>query len=153
MKKILTIFLLILLPLCSFGQKKNNKVSQKVIKFKDNVDLPLTSKEKLQIDEVYGEYAEKYVYNDSHRLKAIKHLLRNRVEIKKIGEEDNKKPFVLLSKIPLNTAFVKDLKRDSNFNANDFNPLKYNFNLFTKNGGMYRVDGTNTFIIIKSQYQ
>ena len=75
------------------------------------------------------------------------------MEIKTIGEEENKKPYVLLSKIPLNTAFVKNLKRDSSFNPNDFNPLKYNFNLFTKNGGMYRVDGTNTYIIIKSQYQ
>ncbi|VAW36026.1 hypothetical protein MNBD_GAMMA01-1060, partial [hydrothermal vent metagenome] len=38
------------------------------------------------------------------------------------------------------------------FNKNTFNPLKYTFDFYSRGGYMYKVDNTNYFIIIKSQY-
>ncbi|MCB0400331.1 MAG: hypothetical protein KDD26_12100 [Winogradskyella sp.] len=152
MKKFLTIFILILLPLCSFGQEKSNKVPLKVIEFKDNVDLPLTAKERLQINEVYGKYAEKYVYSNTFRLKSIKDILRNRVVIEYISKESDKKDCQKLSEIPLLNSFVSDLERDKTFDPKNFNPLKYNFTFHSRGDTMYQVDNTNYFITIKSQY-
>lgn len=152
MKKFLTIFILMLLPVCSFGQEKSNKIPLKVIEFKDNVDLPLTAKERLQIDEVYGEYAEKYIYSNAFRLKSIKDLLRNRIVIEYISKESDKKDCQKLSEIPLLNSFVSHLERDKTFDPKNFNPLKYNFVFHSKGDKMYQVDNTNYFITIKSQY-
>ena len=152
MNKFLTIFILILLPLCSSGQEKNNKVPLKVIEFKDNVDLPLTAKERLQIDEVYGEYAEKYIYSNAFRLKSIKDLLRNRIVIEYVSKESDKKDCQKLSEIPLFKSFVSDLERDKTFDPKNFNPLKYNFAFHARGDKMYQVDNTNYFITIKSQH-
>ncbi|MHA7843246.1 MAG: hypothetical protein ACX93I_08005 [Winogradskyella sp.] len=152
MKKFLTIFILMLLPVCSFGQEKSNKIPLKVIEFKDNVDLPLSAKERLQIDEVYGEYAEKYIYSNAFRLKSIKDLLRNRIVIEYISKESDKKDCQKLSEIPLLNSFVSDLERDKTFDPKKFNPLKYNFVFHSKGDKMYQVDNTNYFITIKSQY-
>lgn len=152
MNKFLTIFILILLPICSHGQEKNSKIPLKVIEFKDNVDLPLTAKERLQIDEVYGEYADKYVYSDAFRLKSVKDILRNRVVIKYITKESDKKDCLKLSEIPLLNSFVSDLERDKIFDPKNFNPLKYNFAFHSKGSSLYQVDNTNYFIFIKPQY-
>ncbi|MAB47317.1 MAG: hypothetical protein CMC05_01685 [Flavobacteriaceae bacterium] len=152
MNKFLTIFILVLLPLCSFGQEKSNKIPLKVVEFKDNVNLPLTAKERLQIDEVYGEYAEKHIYSNAFRLKSIKDILRNRVEIQYITKESDKKDCQKLSEIPLLNSFVSDLERDKTFDPKTFNPLKYNFAFHSRGSTMYQVDNTNYFITIKSQY-
>ena len=153
MKKLLLILVVILLPIHLIGQQSKEKHPTPLVKFGDNVKLPLTTKEKAQIIEVYGEYANEYVFENPHRLRSLKHLLRNRIVYKTMSDNEDKKPYVNLSEVPLNNAFVEGLKRDVTFNAKNFNPLKYNFNLFTKRGGMYRIDGTNQYIIIKSQYQ
>ncbi|MCT4630816.1 hypothetical protein [Winogradskyella sp.] len=153
MKKTLTIFILILLPVCLFAQQPNKRVPLKVIQFKDNVEQPLTAKERLQIDEVYGDYAEKYVYGNAFSLKSIKDILRNRVVVKLITNEKDKKECQKLSEIPLLNSFVSDLERDETFDPKNFNPLKYNFAFHSKGSSMYQVDNTNYYIIIKSQYQ
>jgi hypothetical protein len=49
--------------------------------------------------------------------------------------------------------YVSDLQRDANFNPQNFNPLKYLFNFYSRGTQMYRVDNTNYFIIIESQYK
>ena len=152
MNKFLTIFVLLLLPLCSSGQEKNNQVPLKVIEFNDNVNLPLTAKERLQIDEVYGEHAEKYIYSNTFRLKSIKDLLRNRIVIEYIAKESDKKDCQKLSEIPVFKSFVSDLERDKTFDPKNFNPLKYNFAFHARGDKMYQVDNTNYFITIKSQH-
>ncbi|WP_299115085.1 hypothetical protein [uncultured Winogradskyella sp.] len=122
-------------------------------KYGDNLSEPLSSKERAFIDEVYGDKANKFVYSSSHRLKAIKHILRNRVVIEKVNSSDIKKEYTQLSNVPLQTGFVSNLKRDKIFNPITFNPLKYNLKFYGDTGAIYRVDDTNYYIIIKSQYQ
>ncbi len=153
MKKLLTILVVLLLPMSVFGQQTKQKQPLPLAKFNDNVKLPLSSKERAQITEVYGEHAEKYVFSKPFQLKSMKQLLRNRVVIKQITNENERKVCPKLSEIPLFTSFVPDLKRDTEFNPNTFNPLKYNFEFHSINASMYQVDGTNYYIIIKSQYQ
>ncbi len=135
-----------------FSQNKIAKQPLPLVKYKPNVDAPLTAKELAQITEVYGIHAEKEILSRPQRVKDIKHLLRNRIEIKQFSGNDMK-PCPMLSEISLFDAYVKDLKRDTNFNPDDFNPLKYNFVFFSRAAAMYKVDNTNYYIIIKSQHQ
>lgn len=123
-----------------------------LVKYKSNVDAPLTSKELAQIKEVYGVQAEKEILNRPQRLKDVKHLLRNRIEIKLVPGGDLK-PCPLLSEIPLFDTYVQSITRDVNFNPQSFNPLKYSLHFYSRNGAMYKVDGTNYYIFIKSQHQ
>ncbi|WP_299125318.1 hypothetical protein [uncultured Winogradskyella sp.] len=153
MKKLLTILTLILIPLFVGGQESKQRNPLPLAKYNDNVKLPLTVKERAQIIEVYGNYAEKYVFSDPNMLKSIKHILRNRVVIKLITDENDKKPCTKLSEVSILTGFVSDLERDKIFNPDSFNPLKYNFEFHSRAAGMYHVDNTNYYIIIKSQYQ
>ena len=153
MKKLLTILVVILLPMSIFGQETKQKNPLPLAKFDDNVKIPLTAKERAQIIEVYGDHADKYVFNDPHRLRVIKHILRNRVIIKLITNENEKKACPKLSEVSLFNGFVPDLERDKTFDPNDFNPLKYNFEFYSRASAMYHVDNTNYYIIINSQYQ
>jgi len=152
MKKLLTILSLVLIPFCVFSQQSKQKKAPLLAKFDDNVKLPLTTKERAQIIEVYGDSAEKYVFSNPHRLKNIKQILRNRVKIKLITEEKDKKKCSKLSEITINDGYVSGIKRDKVFNPKTFNPLKYNFEFYSTVGSMIKVDNTNYYIIIKSQY-
>lgn len=142
---------LILMPLCVFSQQSNHKNPLPLAKYDDNVKLPLTAIERAQIIEAYGESADKLVFSNPHRLKSIKHILRNRVVIKLITDEGQKKPCPLLSDVT--NPDDLDSKVIETFNPDNFNPLKYNFNFYSRSAGMYQVDNTNYYIIIKSQYQ
>ena len=153
MKKFLTILIIVLLPLNVIGQDSKQKNPLPLAKFADNVNSPLTAKERSQIIEVYGDYANKYIFSKPHRLKSMKHLLRNRIVIKLISDENNKKPCTKLSEVELNDGFVSNLKRDESFDPNSFNPLKYNFEFYSRAASIYQVDNTDYYIIIKSQYQ
>ena len=77
MNKLLTILVVILLPMSILGQQTKQKNPLPLAKFDDNVKLPLTAKERAQIIEVYGESADKYVFNNPNMLRSIKHILRN----------------------------------------------------------------------------
>ncbi|MBU2927153.1 hypothetical protein [Winogradskyella psychrotolerans] len=120
-------------------------------KFNDNVKLPLTAVERAQIIEVYGESAEELVFSKPNRLKSIKHILRNRVEVKLITDENLKKPCPKLSEMAESVGL--DYSQEGDFNPKDFNPLKYGLNFYSRTAAMYHVDNTNYYIIIKSQYQ
>jgi len=151
MKKLLFIITLILMPFCMFGQKSNHKNPLPLAKFDDNVKMPLTAKERAQIIEVYGESAEKLVFSNPNRLKNIKHILRNRVVIELITDENLKKPCPKLSEMA--EAVGLDYSQEGDFNPKDFNPLKYGLNFYSRAAAMYHVDNTDYYIIIKSQYQ
>lgn len=151
MKKLLFIFTLIVMPFCVSGQESKHTNPLRLAQFNENVNLPLTTKERAQIVEVYGDSADKLVFNIPHRLKSIKHILRNRVVIKLITNENDKKACPKLSEVALfNDSSIEEIKH---FNPNDFNPLKYNLNFYSKDAGLFQVDNTNYYIIIKSQYQ
>ena len=153
MKKFIIIMTLILIPLYVSSQQSEHKNPLPLAKYDDNVDLPLTANERAQITEVYGESADKLVFNNPHRLKSIKHILRNRVEIKLILDESNKKPCPKLSEVSFFDGASLDAQKKEPFNPENFNPLRYNFNFYSRAASMYHVDHTNYYIIIKSQYQ
>jgi hypothetical protein len=117
------------------------------------VNAPLTSAELGLITEVYGVTANDNILDKPQRLKDIKNILRNRVEIKEIPKASDQKDCTLLSEVSLMDYYVVDLQRDTNFNPQNFNPLKYLFNYYSYGTHMYRVDDTNYFIIIKSQHK
>lgn len=151
MKRLLTVLALILIPLCVLGQKSKQRNPLPLAIYNDNVKMPLTANERAQIIEVYGDSADKYVFSNPHRLKSIKHILRNRVEIKLITDDNNKKACPKLSEVDVFEGIDSDVNKT--FNPNSFNPLKYNFNFYSRAAGIYQVDNTNYYIIIKSQYQ
>ncbi|OUS00571.1 hypothetical protein A9Q86_10190 [Flavobacteriales bacterium 33_180_T64] len=136
-----------------FSQSNNSSRKQKTVVYNANVSNPLTSSELALINEVYGNKTNENVLDKPQRLKDIKNILRNRVEIKNIPNQSDQKPCTLLSEVPLMDYYVDNLQRDINFNPENFNPLKYLFNFYSYGSHMYRVDNTNYFIIIKSQHK
>ena len=90
--------------------------------------------------------------NRPNRVLSMKNLLRNRIVIKNMPNLKDHKKYILLSKVPLFDAFVTTLERDSVFNPQEFNPLKYVFSFYSLGEHFYRVDGTDYYIYIKSQY-
>ncbi len=153
MKKLLTILVVIMMPIVVFGQQKIKKQPIPLAKYDDNVNLPLTAEERAQIIEVYGEFANKYVFSNENRLKSIKHILRNRVVFKKITDTNEMKECPLLSEVSLFNKYVPTLKRDEVVDPENFNPLKYNFQFYTTEASMVKVDNTDYYIIIKSQHE
>ncbi len=156
MKIVLSNVAIVLIYLISFNisaQYSKYKHPAKIVVYKDNVNNPLTNTELNQLKEVYGIALQKDILNRPQRLKDVKNILRNRVEIVTIPNVQDQKPCKLLSKVPLFDAYVNSLERDVFFNKNTFNPLKYVFDFYSRVGTMYKVDNTNYFIIIKSQHQ
>jgi sensor c-di-GMP phosphodiesterase-like protein len=127
-----------------------NAQSNIAVKYKANIKTPLTKKENVQLQEVYGEMLQDYVLNNQQRLKDIKNILRNRVSVVELP--NFKKEVTLLSQVPLFNNYNTNLRR-KRFNKDTFNPLKYNFDFYSKGIKMYRVDRTNYYIVIKSQFQ
>lgn len=136
-----------------FSQSSNPNRKQKTVNYNNNINNPLSASELALINEVYGSTANKNVLSKPQRLKDIKNILRNRVEIKNVPNPSDQKACTLLSEVPLMDYYVNNLQRDTNFNPQNFNPLKYLFNFYGNGTHMYRVDNTNYFIIIKSQHQ
>jgi len=134
------------------SQSKIQKQPLPLVHYNDNVNLPVTPSEMAKLKEVYGENLQKLVLDRPQRIKDIKNILRNRVEIKQFKANETK-PCPLLSEVPLLDYYVSTLMRDTNFNPTTFNPLKYQFNFYGTGASMYKVDNTNYYIIIKSQHQ
>jgi hypothetical protein len=145
-KKILYIVFVVFLCISSL----TNAQTSSTVKYDANVKAPLTNKENVQLQEVYGEMLQDYVLNNPQRLKDIKNILRNRVSVVELP--NFKKEVTLLSQVPLFSNYNKNLSR-KRFDKDTFNPLKYNFDFYSKDTKMYRVNHTNFYIIIKSQYQ
>jgi hypothetical protein len=148
----LSVVLLFLMPIVLDAQAPNTSIS-KGVKYKANIDAPLTSVELEKIKEIYQEATKEQVLERPMHLKRIKHLLRNRIRIIKIDIAEKQRSCPLLSEIELFDHYNKNLKRDLVFNKETFNPLKYNFEFFASVPKIYRVDGTNYYIQIKSQFQ
>ena len=155
MNKKLLLPLVIVFTLLAISQGYTQSISNsqlaKVINYPDNVKAPLTSNEMKMLKEVYADQLHNNVLSKPQRLKDIKHLLRNRIEIKLTSNPKDQKQCTLLSQVSLFNNYVKDLKRDTSFNPRNFNPLKYMFKFFSGGPHMYRADNTNYFIIIKTQ--
>ncbi|NIK93193.1 hypothetical protein GZ212_13605 [Mangrovimonas sp. CR14] len=140
--------------LCQFGYSQGKRTNPKLtqtINFKTNVEDPLTDKEFKMLKEVYGDRLDELVLNKPQRLKDLKNILRNRVQFIEYPQ-GNDKPYPLLSEVPLFNNYVQGLTRDAHPKKETFNPLKYNFSFYERYNLTFRIDNTNWFIIILSQF-
>ena len=139
----------ILISSTAFSQtKRESQKPLSVIVYNANVEASLTAEELRFITEVYGDKTQDDVLNQPHILKEIKNILRNRVEIMNAGDK-NLDALQKLSSVDLvNMESVPEFS----FNPKTFNPLKYNFNFYSRNSSYYHVDNTSFYIYIKSQY-
>ena len=146
------IFLLILI-FSSFGaviaQNDSNNQKGWITQYPSNIDLPLSQDELLKLDKAYGDELKSQILNRPVRLKDIKDILRNRVFIYKENIKNLSK-ISLLSNVAIFDIYNSKLRRPI-FRKNDFNPLLYNFNFFSKTKQIYRADNTNYLIVIKSR--
>ena len=146
------IFLLILI-FSSFGaviaQNDSNNQKGWITQYPSNIDLPLSQDELLKLDKAYGDELKSQILNRPVRLKDIKDILRNRVFIYKENIKNLSK-IPLLSNVAIFDIYNSKLRRPI-FRKNDFNPLLYNFNFFSKTKQIYRADNTNYLIVIKSR--
>ena len=138
--------------LSSYGQNKGSLNSSQSIIFNTNVNSPLTSSELRMLKEVYGVSLQSEILDRPTRVLAVKEIFRNRVIVEHISDPNKQKPCPLLSEVPLFNAFVEDIQTDGVFQSETFNPLKYNFSFHSAGVQRFRVDNTNYFITIKSQF-
>lgn len=136
----------------SYSQSEKT-VSKEGVVYKPNVYEPLTDKEFTMIKEVYGDHTEEIVLKNPEFLNDLKSLLRNRIEIIQISEPSKQKGCKLLSEIALNNQYNPDLKRSIFKDVDSFNPLLYSLDFFEKGSYLYRIDDTNSFIMLTSQYR
>lgn len=134
------------------SQSKERQKPLTVVNFGNDIDAPFSSKEMSQIEEVYGNTIQANVLDHPQRIKDIKHILRNRVEIVDAGSKDLSS-LPKLSSVELFNDYQPGLVKDFNFNPNSFNPLKYKFNFYSRDAFIYHVDGTSYYIMIKSQFE
>ena len=123
-----------------------------VVQYDATLNAPFSVTELSQLNEVYGTSLEKEILSRPNRVLAMKNLLRNRIVIENRSNPKDQKKCTFLSEVPLFDAFVSTLQRDSVFNPQEFTPLKYAFSFYSRGEHMYRVDGTDYFIIVKSQH-
>lgn len=129
--------LLLLLFLSSF----------KIIENKKTINNYSEEQVKKFVYEVFQEHSNELVYNKkSSRLKMYLDFL-DRFSIENHPEFKGKK-FDNLSEITLNNKYNKNLKRDFFMDATTFNPLKYNFEMFSKKKQIIQFNETDFFIII-----
>ena len=129
--------------------QKMEQQTLKVVNYNANVESPLTVEELKFITEVYGDKTEEDVLIHPQRVKDIKNILRNRVRIVNAGPK-NLEGLPKLSSVEL---FNQNSLKNFVFNSNTFNPLKYNFNFYSRESSFYHVDNTSYYIQIKSQFE
>lgn len=127
------------------------KMKTQLVEYGENVKAPLTADELSKLKEVYGDKLNKYVLSNPQRVKDFKHLLRNRLIIKKMPKLKDNSKYTNLSEVELFNNYNPDLKRDTSFNLSTFNPLKYNLEFFRMGSIIYKIDGTDYYISIKTQ--
>jgi hypothetical protein len=103
-----------------------------------------------KIQEVYGNMTEQILQSNPDRIKLLNDLLENRIKIIESPAVSEDK-YIKLSTVTLLNKYNPSLSRDAVFDTLNFNPLKYNFNFFSKTASVYRVDNTNYLIIIEPQ--
>ena len=149
MKK--TIFFFSILVFSSFGAltAQNNIKTQTdwITHYPDNINIPFTNSELAKLKMAYGNQLENQILDRPVRVKDIKDILRNRVIIYQENIKNLSK-IQLLSQVSVFTIYNDKISIPV-FDKNNFNPLLYNFNFFSKTKQIYRVDNTNFIIVIK----
>jgi len=149
MRKIIYIFSILIFTNIGaiIAQNDVKKYDKWVTYYPSNVDLPFSKSELNKLEEVYDQNLNDQILDRPIRIKDIKDILRNRVYIYQENIKDLS-DIGLLSEVDLFDIFNKKIIRPV-FDKNNFNPLLYNFNFFSKLKQTYRVDNTNYLIVIK----
>ena len=149
MKK--TIFFFSILVFSSFGaltaQNNIKKQTDWITHYPDNINIPFTNSELAKLKMAYGNQLENQILDRPVRVKDVKDIFRNRIIIYQENIKDLTK-IPLLSQVPIFTIYNDKISTPV-FDKNNFNPLLYNFNFFSKTKQIYRVDNTNFLIVIK----
>ena len=136
--------------LTSEAQNASEKALTQV-QFDDNVNAPLTSMEMTILTEAYGENLESLILSKPQRLKDVKHLLRNRLQIVNAKNKDLS-TFPLVSSQSVFKYYKKSFSENVLYQGINFNPLQFNLNFYSKKATTYRIDNTNYILIIKPQH-
>ena len=149
MRKIIFFFSIVIFSNIGVVIAQNDSNSQQtwITQYPSNVELPLSHDERIKLDNAYGSELKNQILDRPIRVKDIKDILRNRVDIYQENVKDVS-TIPLLSNVPTFNIYNHKLKRPV-FKRNNFNPLLYNFNFFSKTRQIYRVDNTNYLIVIK----
>lgn len=100
-----------------------------------------------KIREVYGTA---FFANQPDLEPIFVRLLEERVHIQQLARVQGEK-YPLLSRARLLDRFNPNLTRDTNFDAANFNVLKYDLEFFARTTQIYRVDNTDYIIVIDPQ--
>jgi len=149
MRKIIFFFSIVIFSNIGVVIAQNDSNSQQnwITQYPSNVDLPFSKLELNKLEEAYGQNLNDQILDRPIRVKDIKDILRNRIDIYQENIKDVS-TIPLLSNVPIFNIYNHKLNRPV-FNRNNFNPLLYNFNFFLKTKQIYRVDNTNYLIVIK----
>ena len=149
MRKIIYIFSILIFTNIGVVIAQNN--SERYVNwtthYPSNIDLPFSKSELNKLEEVYDQNLNDQILDRPIRIKDIKDILRNRVYIYQENIKDLS-DIGLLSEVALFEIYNKKIIRPV-FDINNFNPLLYNFNFFSKLKQTYRVDNTSYLIVIK----
>jgi len=149
MRKIIYIFSILIFTNIGVVIAQNN--SERYVNwtthYPSNIDLPFSKSELNKLEEVYDQNLKNKILDRPIRVKDIKDILRNRVYIYQENIKDLSN-IGLLSELALFDIYNKKIIRPV-FDINNFNPLLYNFNFFSKLKQTYRVDNTSYLIVIK----
>mgnify|MGYP001464587444 CR=1 FL=1 len=129
------------------AQNNSERYVKWITHYPSNIDAPFSKSELNKLQEVYDQNLKDQILDRPIRIKDIKDILRNRVYIYQENIKDlSKTP--LLSQVSVFNIYNDKITRPI-FDRNNFNPLLYNFNFFSKLKQFYRVDNTNYLIVIK----
>ncbi len=136
MKRIIFILLISLVALPSFAQEQPTPITAA------DVDP--------RIVEVFGNDLQTLVLNDPHRLRALNQILFERHEII-VEPYTSGEKYTKLSTIPLFKYSNPNLERDTVFDRDTFNILKYDLQFYAPSVKIYRVDNTDFLIVVHPQ--
>jgi hypothetical protein len=113
-----------------------------------NLISPITLHEiELKIEEVYGR---SFIENNTTLVQFFNKLLKERITYI-TQERTSDEKYIKLSSLSILNKNNSNLRRDSQFIANEFNPLKYNMNFYSKTTEVYRFDNSDILIVIAPQ--
>jgi hypothetical protein len=113
-----------------------------------NLTTPITLHEiELKIEEVYGR---SFIENNTTLVQFFNKLLKERITYI-TQERTSDEKYIKLSSLSILNKNNSNLRPDSQFIANEFNPLKYNMNFYSKITEVYRFDNSDILIVIAPQ--
>ncbi|EDM44820.1 hypothetical protein SCB49_01829 [unidentified eubacterium SCB49] len=116
------------------------------------IQQPPAEKFDQYFNEVFTGEGATYYSPESTHFKKLKKMYENRIHFTTYDAATiEAKGFDNLTSVPLNTVYNKGLQRDTEFDINSFNPLKYYFDYHTRATQIFVLGNTNTVMVIYPQ--